>query len=218
MSWKLRHQGSPRQTDNLSFGQVVQGLQDGLWEPTDEVMGPADRRWVPIEEHPALADYVVEEKPRLSHDDVEDRLDMNPLIDVCLVLLVFFIMTTTYQTLERVLQLPSNKAVEKRRTPEVSMDQVKQFMIMVKLENRQGVPYITLGNKLLANPTRENLAEDLILMARDTGKKEILIEDHGVDWNTAVKVVDAAGDAKITKVHFKKDKKDTPPPAPPAGG
>ena len=45
MSWKIRHEGSPRSIEGLSLQAVVDGLQDGLWEPTDEVMGPQDPQW-----------------------------------------------------------------------------------------------------------------------------------------------------------------------------
>ena len=52
MTWKIRHEGSPRSVEGLSAAQVVEGLQDGQWETTDEVMGPQDRNWVAIESHP----------------------------------------------------------------------------------------------------------------------------------------------------------------------
>ena len=51
MSWKVRHEGSPRAVEGLTAGQVAQGLVDGHWEPTDEVMGPDDQQWVAIENH-----------------------------------------------------------------------------------------------------------------------------------------------------------------------
>ena len=42
----------------------------------------------------------------------ETRLDMNPLIDVALVLLIFFILTTTYESLRRAIDLPPGGRVE----------------------------------------------------------------------------------------------------------
>lgn len=56
MPWKLRHEGSPRELGELTLAQIVEGLRDGLWEPTDEVMGPTDSAWQAIENHPALAE------------------------------------------------------------------------------------------------------------------------------------------------------------------
>ena len=56
MNWKVRHEGSPQTVDNLTPGQIAQGLEEGLWEPTDEVQGPDDLTWTPIESHPVFAD------------------------------------------------------------------------------------------------------------------------------------------------------------------
>ena len=38
MSWKIRHEGSPKAVENLTLDQIIEGLQDGLWEVTDEVI------------------------------------------------------------------------------------------------------------------------------------------------------------------------------------
>ena len=63
MNWKVRHQGSPRSIDGLTLPQVLEGLNDGLWEPTDEVMGPDEQQWVAMENHPQLAEAVADYEP-----------------------------------------------------------------------------------------------------------------------------------------------------------
>src|SRR5436189_5274480 len=99
MSWQLRHEGSPQALKGLTLQQIANGLRDGQWEPTDEVMGPDDKAWQAIENHPALAELAEElEAPPVKRHDEGTHLDMNALIDVCLVLLIFFILTTTYAT------------------------------------------------------------------------------------------------------------------------
>src|SRR5438128_383725 len=107
MNWSIRHQGSPRSIDGLSTEKVVEGLQDGLWEPTDEIKGDQEGDWVALENHPQFAELAseLEPLPAPAHDD-ETRLDMNPLIDVCLVLLIFFILTTSYGALQKTLAMP----------------------------------------------------------------------------------------------------------------
>ena len=106
-TWKIRHEGSPRSVDNLTLAQILEGLQDGLWEATDEVMGPNDAAWVAIENHPQLAEVAadLEPPPQRTYDD-ETRLDMNALIDVCLVLLIFFMLITSYAVLQKRLEQP----------------------------------------------------------------------------------------------------------------
>ena len=56
----LRHQGSPQVRDGLTLAQIVEGLQDGLWEPTDEIRGPGEREWRSLEDHPATTEIVAE--------------------------------------------------------------------------------------------------------------------------------------------------------------
>src|SRR5882724_4257240 len=112
MSWQLRHQGSPKSIPDLSLGQIVEGLRDGQWEPTDEVIGPDDATWQPIESHPELAEIADEiEAPEPARRDEGTHIDMTALIDVCLVLLIFFILSTTYGVVvQKVVPLPTVKA------------------------------------------------------------------------------------------------------------
>ena len=107
MAWKVRHEGSPQSIDGLDLPKILQGIEDGQWEPTDEVQGPDESQWVAIENHPQLAAAVAdfEPPPPKVYDD-ETRLDMNALIDVTLVLLIFFILTATYSVLLKRLDLP----------------------------------------------------------------------------------------------------------------
>ena len=63
MSWKVRHEGSPQFVQGLTLAQVVEGLRDGQWELTDEVMGPGDSAWVAIESHPQLAEVAEDLQP-----------------------------------------------------------------------------------------------------------------------------------------------------------
>src|SRR4051794_10516545 len=107
MNWKVRHEGSPQFVE-MTQQELLQGLLDGLWEPTDEVMGPGENAWTAIENHPALAKVAeeLEPKPVKTYDD-ETRLDMNALIDVTLVLLIFFILTTTVAAMQKRLEAPT---------------------------------------------------------------------------------------------------------------
>src|SRR5947208_621474 len=132
MSWKIRHEGSP-QARTTTLDQIVQGLRDGVWELTDEVQGPGESAWTAIESHPQFADLAEElQAPPPQHDE-EERVDMNALIDVCLVLLIFFMMTATYavavQKTVPLPTLPDADATKKVRT--VNRDQVLKQMVSV---------------------------------------------------------------------------------------
>jgi len=201
MTWKIRHQGSPQSVDGLSVPQVVEGLQDGLWEPTDEVMGPADQNWVALENHPQFADLAadLEPAPPPNRED-ETRLDMNPLIDVCLVLLIFFILTTTYAALEKVLDTANVSTQEEKGPPQVTKEKVEQFMIQVKAQQENGQTVIRVENEV-TDP--ENLVPALKRYVSKDHKTELLIvADRDVDWGTVVMIQDAGTGAGVRRVHL----------------
>src|SRR5262245_24898701 len=100
MAWQVRQEGSPEAINLPTEVDVLAGLRDGNFLPTDEVKGPTDADWQPIETHPQFAEAAQEVEPPPAESVDETHLDMNPLIDVCLVLLIFFILTITYASLE----------------------------------------------------------------------------------------------------------------------
>ena len=111
-AWLVRKEGSPDVLSLPNAVEVLTGLRDGNFLPTDEVKGPTDGAWLAIEAHPAFSEAASDVDPPTEEAD-DTHLDMNPLIDVCLVLLIFFILTITYATLERALDVPEDTAEDK---------------------------------------------------------------------------------------------------------
>jgi biopolymer transport protein ExbD len=204
MSWNVRHEGSPRAVEGLTPGQIAQGMLDGRWEPTDEVMGPQDGAWVALENHPQFADVALELEPPPGrpHED-ESRLDMNAMIDVCLVLLVFFILTTSYAALQRLINSPALAHDKIHGAPVVTDKQVKEFMIKVTARmsgGDKGEPVIKVEDKTVP---QDQLQTELTRFVKDTRKTELLI-DHSprVPHGVIVAIQDAAAGAGIQKVHI----------------
>jgi biopolymer transport protein ExbD len=196
MSWKIRHEGSPKSVEVNTLQQVVDGLQDGRWELTDEVMGPQDKAWVPIENHPQLAEIALDMElpPPAEHED-ESKLDMTALIDVCLVLLVFFILTTTYAELQKMIDSPSLSA--ESNLPVVTRQQVEQSMIQVKVTQTDKGPVIRVEGQEV---DKDQLVP---VLKRFVGpsKVELLIDhDRAVPHGTIVAIEDAAKSAGINQV------------------
>lgn len=199
MSWKIRHEGSPTAVE-LTEEQLHVGLLDGHWESTDEVMGPNDRDWVAIENHPALADVAAEMEPPppRTYDD-ETRLDMNALIDVCLVLLVFFILTTTVAVLQKRLEAPSVEE-GKAKVAVFTKAQVANQMIHVKATREGEATVIRLEDQVV-DPDR--LIAEFRRFVRSTGKTTLLLEhDDKVSQDTVVKIIDAAKGAGMDRVRL----------------
>jgi biopolymer transport protein ExbD len=200
MSWKIRHEGSPRAIEGLTLPQVLDGLRDGLWEPTDEVLGPQDRAWTALERHPETADTAadLEPPPPPAHDD-ETRLDMNPLIDVALVLLIFFILTTTYQTMAKMLDMPDAATQQEKGLPVANPEQVRQRTVRVEVRrDGSGAAYFIEGKKV-AEP---DLVAELKRVMKETGKDELAIDaDPQVPWKAVMTIQDKAKGAGATKAY-----------------
>jgi biopolymer transport protein ExbD len=200
MSWKIRHEGSPKSVEVPSLQQVAEGLLDGRWETTDEVMGPQDKAWVVIENHPRLAEVAadIEPPPPHEHDD-ETHLDMNALIDVCLVLLIFFMLLLVYAVaLQKMMDSPDLSA-DPDRLPVVKKEQVEKSMILVKVTQEAKGPVIKIEDQEVS---KDDLAAVLLRIHRKNPNKVQLVIDHDreVPHGTVVAVEDAAKTAGITSI------------------
>jgi biopolymer transport protein ExbD len=201
MTWKIRHEGSPQSVEGLTTAEVVEGLQDGLWEPTDEVMGPGDREWMAIENHSQLEEVVadLEPPPARVHED-EARLDMNPLIDVALVLLIFFMLITSYVALQKVLEMHyTPQDVEGKITRVDKARLLYDLTIKVKAFEEDGKPVIYV-EETKVDP--DSLMQELRGYVRKTQKTHVLIDAQNVDWGTVVAIQDAAKGAGIDRAYL----------------
>jgi biopolymer transport protein ExbD len=197
MSWKVRHEGSPQSMDGLSVEQVLEGLREGQWEPTDEVMGPGEQTWTAIESHPQLADAAADiEPPADKHHDDETHLDMNPLIDVALVLLVFFILTATYESIRKVIETPSVSQSKEGGRRVGKEERGRMVMIKAFKENDKTV-FEVEGQR-----TEEKELERTIAALIDNRRNEVLIDAKDIEWGTLVAIQDAARLAGAVKGHF----------------
>jgi biopolymer transport protein ExbD len=207
--WQIRHEGSPQARGGLTLAQIVEGLRDGAWEPTDEVMGPDDRGWLPIESHPQLADVAADQEPPppRSHPD-ETHLDMNALIDVCLVLLIFFMLTTSYvAAVQKVVPLPA-QSPDKRPVRVFNQIQVAQSMIRVEATlDRSGKPIIRVQNQPVSVVQEDGTLDGPRLTAvlrpyvRGEHRTEMLLDARDVSWGLYIAIQDAAKAAGVTMIH-----------------
>lgn len=220
MPWQVRHEGSPRVVRNLTPQQIVEGMRDGLWEPTDEVQGPGESRWRSIEAHPQFAEAALDlEPPRPTHHPEATSLDMNALIDVCLVLLIFFILTTSYANLvQKVVPVPTEteaNATKTRAVKTITVRDIKSRMIRLQVGvDRSGKPLLHIENQPVDAFTADGKGIDvgkveaaLKPLVRGEGhKKELLMDARGVSWETVIQIQDAARAAGIHTIHYARPK------------
>jgi biopolymer transport protein ExbD len=196
MSWKVRHEGSPRAIEGLTPGEIAQGLEDGLWESTDEVQGPGETDWTPIESHKVFEEVAADIDPTPERrPDEGTHLDMTALIDVCLVLLVFFILTTGYAALQKMLEMGRLAYDKKNNVVVVPQDKVDEMMLQVTVQMEDGKPVLRLEREVVPP---DQLPARLASLVRQTKKVSLLVKhDDDVPWGSVVPIKDAARFAGI---------------------
>jgi biopolymer transport protein ExbD len=210
MSWQLRHEGSPQVLKDLTLQQIVDGLRDGQWETSDEVLGPGDTVWRKIENHKKLADIAEElaTPPPVRHEE-PSSIDMNALIDVCLVLLIFYMITTAYATLvQKSVPLPMTKA-DAKGIRVVRVDEVKSKMIRVQAyHDKNGKPVILVQNQTLKDVLTSDGAIDADKVrdairpyVKEDHKTEVLLDARDITWENTISIQDGARAAGVQTVH-----------------
>lgn len=206
--WLVRQSGDPTPRPVPTAEAVLVGVRDGDWETTDEVRGPDERVWVPIEEHPAFADAVAEMGPPPPEPVDETHLDMNPLIDVALVLLIFFILTATVSSLRRTIEVsPPQPEDSGARPPSQKALEDRTFTLIVSLDEREEpTAKVTTGSSEQVIAFDE-LEKKLTEVVKSTGRKEMILKMHNdLRWKTEVQIRSAATEAGVTMIYMPEKK------------
>jgi biopolymer transport protein ExbD len=204
MNWYVRREGAPQAVLLPDAHAVVRGLEDGLWDATDEVQAPGESQFRPIESHPVFEQIVEDMQPPPPPPQDDSHLDMNPLIDVALVLLIFFILTTTYESLRRTIDLPPEPNPEDGAAATVQKEQILDRTFEVTISMNRGVPVVMLQGA--AVPITE-LEARMTEVVRSTGRKELYAKvADDVPWGVETKLYDAAKAAKVTQIYWPKGK------------
>jgi biopolymer transport protein ExbD len=195
-TWKVRQEGSPQVRQGLSLHQVLQDLEEGEWGPTDEVRGPDDADWKRFEDHPQFADAVALE-PLPPPEQDETHVDMTPLIDVTMVLLVFFILLFTYSVLEKRLDAP-NATAGHVGPAVITKEDVQNQMIVVSARRENGKTVFRIEDKEVP---RERLEAELSGYVRQTKHTTLLLDAApDVSHGDTVYIEDKAKGAGMERV------------------
>src|SRR5712692_9639004 len=190
MTYSVRHQGSPRWVAELTAAEAAPGLEEGQWDPTDYAKGPADHEWVAIENHPQFEEIAADLEPPLgTHEVDETRLDMNPVIDVALVLLVFFMLTASYAAIQRVLIMPSGA---RKASDRLVYSPQKVQELLIKVSARPGENGQTVYHVESEEVDEKYLRPAIAKYGKEKGITELVIDAKGVEWAAVVAIQDAA--------------------------
>ena len=202
-TWFVRHEGSPRAVEVPSAARVLEGLRDGDWTAEDEVRGPGDARWLAIHDHPLFTEVVSELEDEEPMVPDETHLDMNPLIDVALVLLIFFILTTTVSSLQRAIELPPEPP-EGETKAAIKKEDLRDRAFKVRMRMEEGKVAVKIEDKAVAV---EDLEKEILEYVRVSGKKELYADVAAdVPWGVEAKLYDAAKAADIHEIYWPKGK------------
>ncbi|HVK12987.1 MAG TPA: biopolymer transporter ExbD [Gemmataceae bacterium] len=171
----------------VPFHVVTDWLQQGRATGDDRVKPSGTADWVPLGSVIAFQPYLLQLVPIRAEDPAEalepvemdfdwkrregeedDDVDMIPLIDISLVLLIFFMMTTTVSALSRIMVPPMSH---------VSTIDTNPGVIRIDIDLRDGdrVYSIGLGNQA-PTPDDDNLRSEDQLKERLTARLEVVTE------------------------------------------
>ncbi len=123
------------------------------------------------------------------HDNQERRMNLTPLIDVVFLLLIFFMVTTTFQKQARLkLELPE-------ATPKAQQAENERVVITVTADGK-----VFVNNNQVHDNRRETLTNALLLVVKDRRDMPVVIRaDANAAHKNVVRVIDV-----LTRLGFKK--------------
>jgi biopolymer transport protein ExbD len=137
---------------------------------------------------------------------------MNPLIDVALVLLIFFILTTTYESIRKVLDLPGSPSKVAGQLKHVTEKDVKELFVKVTIRQEAGQPVVKVEDRTVRLDELDAAVARAVVISKKT---TLMIDaDPDVDYGVVIAVLDAARGAGVAKTVFAKK----PPPIAGAAG
>lgn len=206
-AWLVRKEGAHKAVELPTVEAVIAALRDGLYDPTDEVKGPTDAAFTRIEAHPALEEAASEVEFYRGDEKDETHLDMNPLIDVCLVLLIFFILTITYESLKRALDMPDLPTQDKvTEVPKVDLRKERDKYVVVQAKMVGDKPEIKVESKpCTVEELLKRLEEEF---GKKSGERRLILDvDGAVPWGVQTQIMDAAKGNKVEQILYPPRKK-----------
>ncbi len=191
--WDLRNHDSDSKSILLESIEIQDLIVSGLISINDEIRKEGETTWKTFLDYPEFDD-TFSVKSTIKHDE-DENIDMNALIDVCLVLLVFFILLTSYAKL--VQHLEAAKTNPDSKIPSITTTQADQkTKVVIKTEAGKTLFYI---NEQVVES--ENLTTALKASARKLKSKDlILFYSDDVPYQAVISIQDAARAADFQQI------------------
>lgn len=119
-----------------------------------------------------------------------DELDMTPMVDVVLLLLLFFMVTASYM-MQRVIEIPKPNPEKVKASPKTRNELMKEY-VMVEIDHRN---IFSVEDEPLKGVA---LAAAIKRASEETGKRKVFIIAEGECFHgSVVSALDAATEAKV---------------------
>ncbi|QVL32860.1 biopolymer transporter ExbD [Telmatocola sphagniphila] len=148
----------------VPFEVVTEWVQQAKVLPEDKIKSVEEENWLALKDHPQFSIYLTSEAEEASqteensptqaepdvgldfgwkrrHTDEDDDVDMIPLIDISLVLLIFFMMTTTVAAISKIQVPQMQNAGKIDSTPDI-------IRLDIDWVGKQAVYGVGLGNSV----------------------------------------------------------------------
>jgi biopolymer transport protein ExbD len=180
----------------VPFTVVADWVQQGRLLEDDKVCPSGTKKWERVGDSAEFAPYLPRSEPFRAEDqaealegvhldfgwkkpraDEDDDPDMIPLIDISLVLLIFFMMTATGAGIAGMIAVPATDNAQVSENPDT-------VMIGINLANDEPVYALAVGNKPPAAEDRDLRSQDDLLgrlrdlLDRVPGRVEVTINAH----------------------------------------
>ena len=194
LSWRSHPGAEVRRTsartlrDLIVSGQVDEGalvaLDERSWQPISAVLYLADAFDIPLE------------RRRRQRPAEEVEVDLAPMIDVTFLLLLFFMITATYQKVKTIdTPPPPQEGVTARPT----LEQLQEENLIARID---AAGTLQLDDETVA---WDQLSSELERRVRERQTARlIIVADDDTDWEQVVRLQDEANLAGIEKVFFGK--------------
>lgn len=191
--WDLKNYVADSKSILLESIEIKNLIVSGLISIDDEIRKEGETAWKTLLDYPEFEETFSSKSITKQEDD--DNIDMNALIDVCLVLLVFFILLTSYAKL--VQHLESAKTNPDSKIPSISVSQADQKTKVV-IKTEAGKTFFYINKQVVEN---DNLTSALKASARKLKNKDlILYYNDDVPYQAVISIQDAARAADFQQI------------------
>lgn len=191
--WYLNNLDANSSSNLLEQVEIQNLISSGLITISDEIRKEGDKNWQSLADLEEFREFFPLEITIKNDDD--ENIDMNALIDVCLVLLVFFILLTSYSKL--IQHLEAAKTNTDSKIPTLTESQAEKKTKVV-IKSKDGETIFLINDQIVET---NDLINSLKISAKKLNNRDlILYYSDEVSYQSVITIQDAARAADFQQI------------------